>query len=99
MSNLTSEQLQKLQVLICNDDFETVIQGLDLLDTLSKDENDIYDVFGMSNNIPSSIDDLENGIFDCVHQGYIKVWILGKLAEYNIDWVILLTSLDLEKNN
>ena len=75
-----------------------MIQGLDLLDTLAEDAHDIYTVFGMSNNIPSSIDDLENGIFDCDHQSYIKVWILGKLAEYNTDWIKHLTKLDLINN-
>jgi len=96
MSNLTSEQSQKLQDLIYSRDLETVISGLELLDTLAENESDIYDVFGMSNNIPSSPNDVRR--FDCYHRDYIKVWILGKLAEYNVDWVCNLTKLYLNYN-
>jgi len=64
-----------------------------LLDTLTEDEFDIYDVFDLINNIPSTVDELENGIFDCEYKNYIKVWILGKLLKYNVDWVCNLTYL------
>ena len=47
MSNISTEHKEKLQQLIYSDDFENVVQGLDLLDTVAEDENDIYDVFDL----------------------------------------------------
>ena len=91
MSNISTEQKKKLQQLIYSEDFESVVQGLDLLGTTTEDEDDIYDVFDLINKIPSSVNELENGIFDCTFKNYIKIWMLGKLTEYNIDWVCNLT--------
>ena len=99
MSNISAEHKEKLQQLIYNEDFETVIQGLELLDTLAEDENDIYDVFDLMENVPSTVDELEKGIFDCEFKIYIIVWILGKLAELKINWVCNLTTLDLSWNH
>ena len=98
MSNISTEHKEKLQQLIYSDEFESVVQGLELLDTLVEDEKDIYNVFDLRGKIPSNIDKLEKGIFDCEFKNDIKVWMLGKLAEYHIDWVCNLTSLSLEKN-
>ena len=98
MSNISTEHEEKLQQLIYSEDFESVLQGLDLLDTLTEDKSDIYDVFDLTDNLPLSVDELGKRIFECEHQNYIKVWILGKLAEYNTDWVCNLTELDLSKN-
>ena len=47
MSNISTEHEEKLQQLIYSEDFENVVQGLDLLDTVVEDENDIYDVFDL----------------------------------------------------
>ena len=41
MSNISTEHKEKLQQLIYSDDFETVIQGLELLDTLIEESQDI----------------------------------------------------------
>ena len=98
MSNISIEHKEKLLQIIYSEDFETVTQGLDLLDTLVEDENDIYDVFDLMGKIPSTVDELGKEIFDCENRNYIKVWILGKLTEYNVDWVCNLTELDLDYN-
>ena len=95
MSNISTEHKEKLQRLIYSDDFESVVQGLELLDTMTKDEDDIYDVFDFTDNVPASVDELEKRIFECEHRNYIKVWMLGKLTKYNVGWVVNLTSLDL----
>ena len=58
MSNISVKHKDKLQQLIYSYDFENVIQGLDLLDTLAEDENDIYDVFDLTDKIPSNMDEL-----------------------------------------
>jgi len=68
------------------------------LDTVAEDENDIYDVFDLTDKIPSTVDELKYGIFYCEFKNHIKIWILGKLVEYNIDWVNNLTELDLRDN-
>ena len=98
ISNISTEHKERLQQLIYSEDFENVVQGLELLDTLAEDEIDIYDVFDLTDKIPSTVDELEKRIFECEHRNYIKIWILGKLAEYNTDWVCNLTYLDLISN-
>ena len=98
MNMISTEHKEKLQQLIYSDDFEHVLQGLESLDTVSEDENDIYDVFDLIDEVPSNVDELRKGIFTCEHRNYIKVWILGKLFEYNVDWICKLTTLDLKDN-
>ena len=56
MSHISKEHKGKLQILIYNDDFENVIQGLELLDTLAEDEKDIYFVFDFENSIKERCD-------------------------------------------
>ena len=73
MSNLSTEHKEKLQVFLYSEDFENVVLGLDLLDTVAEDENDIYDVFDLTDKIPSTVYDLEKGIFDCEFKNHIKV--------------------------
>ena len=42
MSNISTEHKEKLQKLIYSEDFENVIQGLELLDTLIVEVQDVY---------------------------------------------------------
>ena len=54
MSTISTEHKKKLQQLIYSEDFKNVVQGLELLDTVSEDEKDIYNVFDLIEKIPYS---------------------------------------------
>jgi Leucine-rich repeat (LRR) protein len=91
MNNISEKHKMSLQSLIYSDDFENVIQGLELLDTLAEDEKDVYFVFDFNNKNPTSIEELEASLSNVKHRNYINLWILGKLAEVGVDWVIDIT--------
>ena len=92
MSNISTEHKEKLQQLIYSDDFENVVQGLDLLEALVEDENDIYDFFDLKDNIPSNVDELEE---HCTyfHFGYVILWIIRELGRKGVPWVVELDTL------
>ena len=48
MGNISTEHKEKLQKLIYSEDFKNVIQGLDLLDTLIVEVQDVYAFFDLS---------------------------------------------------
>ena len=56
MSTISTEHKKKLQQLIYSEDFENVVQGLGLLDTVAEDEKDIYFVFDFENSIKERCD-------------------------------------------
>ena len=60
MSMISTEHKVKLQQLIYSDDFENLVQGLELLETIAESENDIYDVFNFTDNVPSTVYELRN---------------------------------------
>ena len=99
MSHISEKHKKSLQNLIYSEDFENVLQGLELLDTLAENENDIYFVFNLHTKLPTNIEDLEKEISDVTFHNYIKVWILGKLAELEISWVLKLTYLKIGQKN
>ena len=57
---ISTEHKVKLQQLIYSDDFENLVQGLELLETIAESENDIYDVFNFTDNVPSTVYELRN---------------------------------------
>ena len=95
MSTISKQHKSKIQDLIYSDDFQSTSQGLELLESLIEDEQGIYDIFDVTGIVPSNMQELKEKIFDCEHRNSISVWILLKLAEYGVDWVVRLTSLDL----
>jgi hypothetical protein len=64
MSNISTEHKEKLQKLIYSDEFENVVMGLNLLDTLIEDENDIYEVFDLTYTVPPFIEQWNKRIAD-----------------------------------
>jgi Leucine-rich repeat (LRR) protein len=96
MSNISDEHKGKLQILLYSTDFESMVQGLELLDILSEDENDIYFVFDVHTHVPSTVQDLEIALSNVEYKCYLIVWILGKLIEMNVSWVLELRRLDLQ---
>ena len=44
MSNISTEHKEKRQQLIYSDDFKSGVQGLELLNTVAEDENDVFDL-------------------------------------------------------
>jgi hypothetical protein len=91
-SNLSKENKEKLQQLLHSEDFESVVQGLNLLEALVEDENDIYDLFDFTNKIPSTVDELEE---HCTyfHFGYVLLWIIRELGRKGVPWVVELDTL------
>ena len=84
--------------LIYNYNIKNVIQGLELLDSLIEDKNDVYFVFDFHSNVPTSIEELETCLSNVKHRNYIKLWILGKLAEMRVHWSSTIEILDLTNN-
>ena len=96
MSNISTEHKEKLQQLLYSEDFENVVQGLELLDILAEEEDDIYDFFDLSQRFePTDLEDFELLLPDVRHRLYIMIWIGGKLASLEVDWAIQQNRLNL----
>ena len=91
-TNLSKENKEKLQQLLYSNDFESVVQGLDLLEALVEDEHDIYDFFDLTDKIPSKVDDLEKHC-KYFHFGYVILWIIRELGRKGVRWVVELDTL------
>ena len=91
-SNLLKENKEKLQQLLHSEDFESVVQGLNLLEALIEDENDIYDFFDFTEKRPSNVDEVEE---HCTHFhfGYVILWIIRELGKKGVGWVVELDTL------
>ena len=96
MSNISIEHKEKLQQLVYSRDFETVIQGLELLDTLIEEAQDIYDVFDLDKEAVRTVTDLADALRGSKYKYFVKVWILGRLAEMGEHWRHSVEDLDLE---
>ena len=86
--SITNEHQEKLQKLIYSEDFKNVLQGLELLESVTENENDLYIVFDLIDKVPYNLDQLFERIFYCKHRNYIKVWILSTLPEYKVDRLV-----------
>jgi Leucine-rich repeat (LRR) protein len=98
MSNISEKHKLSLQSLIYSYEIKNVIQGLELLDSLIEDKKDVYFVFDFKKKIPTSIEELEASLSNVKHRNYIKLWILGKLAEVGVHWSSTIEILDLTNN-
>ena len=88
----------KIKALLQSDDIMNVNMGLELLDTLATEPEEISQALGIDANI-SSVDDLKAALESFDHQGTILVWVLGKWAELGVQWVLEIKELDLSETN
>ena len=72
MSNISKEDKEELQILIYSDDFDSVVKGLEQLDKIVVDGDDICLVFDFNNGIPSNMTRLESSLSNVKHKGYIE---------------------------
>ena len=87
----------KIKALLQSDDLMNVNMGIELLDSLVTEPEQILQALGIETEV-SSVDDLKAVLDEFEHKGTILVWTLGKWAELGVDWVLKLESLNLDRN-
>ena len=85
---------EKIKALLQSDDIMNVNMGIELLDTLATEPEELSQALGIDANI-SSVDDLKAALKGFEHQGTILVWVLGKWAELGVEWVLEIEKLNL----
>lgn len=96
MYNISQEHKKKLQILIYNNDIESVIQGLDLLETIAEDIHDIYFVFDFEYpKVPASMDEIKAAIPNTDNQCFVVLWLLCEMLASGVEWVREIEELDL----
>ena len=87
----------KIKVLLQSDDIMNVNMGIELLNALVTEPEQILQALGIKTEI-SSVDELEAVLEEFEHNGTILVYVLGKWAELGVEWVLKLERLDLSDN-
>ena len=87
----------KIKVLLQSDDIMNVNMGIELLNAIVTEPEQILQALGIETEI-SSMDELEGVLMEFEHKGTILVWTLGKWAELGVDWVLKLERLNLRDN-
>ena len=88
-------QSEQINSMLNSDDFEIVISGLTLLESLIDSEETLYEYIPCKDC--SSFEDLKK-LFEGEHCGYLALWTLGMLASFEVEWVLNITELDLGEN-
>ena len=86
---MESIHIEKLRELFSQDVDESTNQAVELLEALASNLNDICSVLQIE--IPNSIDEWE---ITFPNKPYIRVWLLAKMAKYEVPWVLDLNELD-----
>jgi Leucine-rich repeat (LRR) protein len=89
--SLGADEIDNIQSLLKQQDLSIVKVGLELLDILAVEESDLQDVLEYSKNCISA-DELYKQL-PFKRKSYIHFWALGKLAEFESDWVLKITIL------
>ena len=96
MYNISEEHKKKLQILIYSDDIESVIQGLDLLETIAEDIDDNYFIFDFEDpKVPANIEEIKSSIPNTDNQCFVVLWFLCELLASGLEWVREIEELDL----
>ena len=92
---MPAQQVQKIRALLGDPDISSVKQGISLLEDLQIHKDNLQQVIGYSKNC-STIDAVIRSTKGWKHKHYVKVWILGRLAEQNTQWVLSIKEIDLQ---
>ena len=92
---MDSSENANIQHLISHIDITYVKQGLQLLDDLQPSLEEIYQSLHIPE--PSSKEEWAQCLYskETPHRSYVKLWLLGKLWEQNIAWVMNLKKLEI----
>jgi hypothetical protein len=66
MSGISQEHRKKLQTLIYGKSSENILMGIELLDSVYQDINDVYDVFSFP-KVPKTFRELEDALSSIEH--------------------------------
>jgi hypothetical protein len=89
MKNITPQHKKHLLTFLKSKEIEDVRQGLQLLESLVQEDQDLYDVFDL--DIPNEIfciDDLESVLSNFIHVNPIRIYLIGAFAEFKTKWIL-----------
>ena len=68
---------------------------------MMKTIEEVYDIFYIFDvdKTPTSLQEYFDCIPNFVHREYIKLWLLGTLVDWDVEWAIELETLDLSYHN
>ena len=84
----------KIKALLQSDDIMNVNMGLELLETLATESEQISQALGIEPDI-ASLDELKSALVGLEHKGKILAWILGVWAKLGVEWVLEIEELNL----
>ena len=87
---------EKIDSLLSSDDLEVVISGTELLESLVGTEEQLYHYIPCQQ--ASSFEDIKE-LFEGEHSAYVALWVMGKLAFFEVEWMCSITELELSKNS
>ena len=91
---LSEENISKIRNLVQDSRIEFVHQGVEFLEILTYSIEDIKKIVG--EKIPEDYDSWKQLVRnDSTKHSYYYIWLLGKMAEYEIPWVLKLGKIEL----
>jgi len=95
MANISEIHKERLCEMIYSNDIENIIQGLELLDTITIELEDIYFVFDLKEESLSSFADIQTHMQASEQGVFVAIWVLGVLAKMGVTWALSTKILDL----
>ena len=94
MKSITPHHKSHLLTFSKSKQLEYVRQGLQLLESLVQEEQDLHDIFGIPNEI-SCIDDQESVLSNFIHVNPIRIYLIGAFAEFKTKWILATSTIEL----